>query len=298
MKKLMAIVAVSAGLGFISGPAFAADPVAEACGISGVISAFGTLSSTDGSYNDGEGNSLGAIAKMNNCNVFGTGLNVQSDAYAEYADATDGDIDAYDSSSFGTVSHLYWRDSDRFAIGVLYGSGYIKESYSGEKNGINGVIGADAHLYLDNITLAAQGAYWNNFDMESSGAYVDIDNAWEVSLEGRYFATENLKLAARVSYDANETTTCECDWGAFRFGGGAEYKFDSVPLSLFASYTRVEGEIGTDFTSSDNEDSNIFKFGLSLHVNQNTLLAEDRYGASFSTPYVDPWTNISNAYYR
>jgi hypothetical protein len=29
-----------------------------------------------------------------------------------------------------------------------------------------------------------------------------------------------------------------------------------------------------------------------------TLLAEDRYGASFSTPYVDPWTNISNPYYR
>jgi len=298
MKKLMTIVAICAGTGFISGSAFAADVVTEACGISGVISAFGTLNSTDGSYNDGEGNSFGAVGKMNMCNVFGTGLNVQSDVYAEHANATGGDIEDYDATSFGSVSHLYWRDSDRFAIGVLYGSGYFKESYTDEKNGINGVIGADAHIYLDNMTLAAQGAYWNNFDTESSSATADIDNAWEVSLEGRYFATENLKLTARISYDENETTTCTCDWAAFRFGGGAEYKFDSVPLSLFASYTRVEGKIGTDNTDPDNEDSNIFKFGLSLHVNQNTLVAEDRNGASFSTPYVDPWTNISNAYYR
>ena len=60
----------------------------------------------------------------------------------------------------------------------------------------------------------------------------------------------------------------------------------------------MEGEIGTDDPDLDNEDSYIFKLGLSLHVNQNTLLAEDRYGASFSTPYVDLWMNISNAYYR
>lgn len=298
MKKLMAIAAVSAGMGFIGGPALAADPVAENCGISGVISAYGALSSTRGSYSDGDGHGLGGFGKMNVCNVFGTGLNVQSDIYAEYAEATDRDLDGEDATSFGSVSHLYWRESDSYAIGVLYGSGYFKESYSGEKDGINGVIGADAHLYLGNITLAAQGAYWNNFDTESSNAFADIDNAWEVSLEGRYFATENLKLTARVSYDANETSGCTCDWGAFRFGGAAEYKFDSFPLSLFASYTRVEGEIGTDYVDPDNEDSNIFKFGLSLHLNQNTLLAEDRYGASFSTPYVDPWTNISNSYYR
>jgi hypothetical protein len=299
MKKLVAIAVVTAGIGFFSAPAFAADPVAETCGISGVISSYSLLGWTNGaSDRHGDGYGAGVAGKVNTCDVFGTGLNMQSDVYAEYSEVTGGNyFDGYNATSIGSVNHLYWRDPDSFAFGVLFGLNHFAESYSDEPDGIDAVIGADAHLYFGNLTLATQAAYWNNFSTEGSDAYADIDEAWEVSLEGRYFVTDNLKLTARASYDWNTCDENNCGygpWDAYRFGGGAEYQFDGSPLSFFANYTRVEGSI----EHGANLDSDIVKFGLSLHLNQDTLRAEDRNGASFSTPYVDSWTNVTNAVWR
>ena len=292
MKKLIAIAGVIAGLGFVCGPTFAADPVVEACGISGLVSSYGLFASTGG-IDDGKGYGVGVAGKVNVCDVFGSSLNWQSDVYAEYSDATGGDFDGYNATSIGSVDHLYWRDPNSYAFGVLFGVNNFSESYTSANDGIDAVIGADAHLYFGNLTLAAQAAYWNNFGTESSTATADIDNAWEVSMEGRYFMTDNFKLTGRVSYDYNNSTSSGEKWDGWRFGGGAEYQFDSTPLSVFANYTRVEGTI-----YGDNMDSDIFKFGLTLHLNQNTLMAEDRNGASFSTPFVDTWTNVGVSWYR
>lgn len=294
MKKLAACVALSAISLFAQGPAFAADPTASSCGISGVISSYSLLGSTYEEY-EGDGYGMGISGKVNSCEVFGTSLNLQSDVYAEYAVADDGDFDGYNAVSIGSVNHLYWRDPDSYALGILFGLNHFGESYSDYGDGIDAVIGADAHIYFGNFTLAAQAAYWNNFKTEeSSDAFADIDEAWDLSLEGRYFLTDNFKLTGRVSYDFNDSTFVDYyKRYSFRFGGGAEYQFESFPMSIFASYTRVEGD-----TDDYVMDSDIVKFGMSIHLNQDTLFAEDRNGASFSTPYVDPWTNISNAYLR
>ena len=294
MKNLIAIAAIALSLMPGSGAALAADPVAETCGMSGLFSVYGLLGSTIlRSAQDGDGDGVGAVGKVNLCNIFGSSLNLQSDLYAEYSRMTDGDMEGTHATSVGSVNHLYWRDPDSFALGVLFGVNQFDESYTEDDNGIDAVIGADAHLYLGSFTLAAQGAYWNNFDSEDEGASADIDKAWEVSLEGRFFLTENFKLTGRVSYDYNNETTADEEWDAWRFGGSAEYQFESTPVSVFAGYTRVEGTI-----YGDNMDSDIFKAGLTLHLNQDTLMAEDRNGASFSTPSVDSFTNVGVAWYR
>lgn len=294
MKSLIVVVTLATGIGFINGTAYAADPVTDTCGISGLVSSYGLLGwTTLRSNQDSDGYGVGIAGKVNVCNVFGSSLNMQSDVYAEYSDITDGDMEGYNATSIGSVNHLYWRDPDSFAFGILFGTSHFAESYTDENDGINALIGADAHFYLGNFTLAAQGAYWNNFDTESSSASADIDEAWEVSAEGRYFLTDNFKLTGRVSYDYNLSVESDEKWKAWRFGGGAEYQFDSTPLSVFANYTRVEGDI-----YGDNMDSDIIKAGFTLHLNQDTLMAEDRNGASFSTPYVDSWTNAGVAWYR
>lgn len=292
MNKLVIAAASTLGLMLTGSPAIAADPVVDTCGWSGVIGVYGELGSTSGEY-DGKGKGIGAYAKSNICDLFGTGLNLQSDYYGATTKASSGDFEDYKSTTFGSVSHLYYRD-DGMALGILAGSGKLYDTYwDGYDFDLIGVVGADAQLYLDQVTLAGQFAYWHVLGGSSDNGG-QTESAYQVSGEARYFATDNLKLSGRLAYDWSEGEEyCTCVWKAVSFGGGAEYQFDSSPISLFANYTRIEGTI-----DGYNMDDNVFKAGLAVHINSNSLLSEDRHGASFSTPMIDNWSNLSVAYWR
>ena len=270
-------------------PALAADPVVDTCGMRGVIGAYGALGSSSGNI-DSDVEGLGLYGKANFCDVLGTGLNDQTDVYGEFdkADNSAFGIVHPKSHSFGYVSHYYYRN-DNYALGILSGMGqHTDKVFFGDESKILGVIGLDAHVYLDQLTLAGQFAYWDALGKKS---FFKIGEAYEVSGEARYFLTDNFKLTGRLAYDWNTTIPDAYPWHGVSFGAGAEYQLDAYPVSIFANYTRTDGKITGNGFNVD-QDSDVFKAGIVVHFNSNSLISEDRNGPTFATPMIDPWASL------
>lgn len=263
--------------------------------MSGVVGGYGIIgSASDYVETDAEG--FGLFGKINFCDLFGTSINVQSGAYGEFDNAKGG-FGPYDpkSDSFGYVSHYYYR-SDDFAVGLLSGLGQISDDiFFGNESEILGVVGLDAHAYLDRLTIAGQFAYWDTLTKNSE--FWQIKDGYQVSGELRYFLSDDIKLTGHVAYDKYTDESGLYPWKAFSYGAGAEYKFTDFPVSLFADYTRIEGKVGNS-TIGDNIDSDIFKGGLAIHFNNDSLISEDRNGPSFATPMIDTWSNLLSTSWR
>lgn len=288
MKRIGVGIAIAVCVSFT--PAQAADPVVETCEMSGVVGGYGVLgSASDYIETDVEG--LGLFGKINFCNVFGTGINVQSGAYGEFVEAKDYfEPNDAKADSYGYVSHYYYRTDD-FAAGLLSGLGQVSDDiYVGNQSETMGVIGLDVHAYVDRLTLAGQFAYWST--LNDNDHISQIKEAYQASGELRYFATDNLKLVGHLTYDWSANEGDEFPWEAISYGAGAEYLFDAFPVSIFADYTRIEGKIGSDAIGFDHMDSDLFRAGLAIHFNSDSLISEDRNGPSFADPKIDPLQNL------
>ena len=153
-----------------------------------------------------------------------------------------------------------------------------------------GVIGLDAHAYVDRLTLAGQFAYWDTLSNNSDSS--QIKDAYQVSGELRYFPTNNLKLVGHLAYDWSSNEYDHYPWEAVSYGAGAEYLFDAFPVSVFADYARIDGKMGSDSIGFSHMDSDLFRAGLAIHFNSDSLISEDRNGPSFKTPMIDPLQNF------
>ena len=269
-------------------PALAADPVADICAMSGVIGGYGVMGSSSGNI-DSDAEGFGLYGKANFCNVLDTGLNDQTDVYGEFDNAHH-DFGPYNpkSHSFGYVSHYYFGNNN-YALGLLSGVGQHDDKvFFGDESKMLGVVGLDAHAYLDQLTLAGQFAYWDALGKKS---FFKIGEAYEVSGEARYFLTDNFKLTGRLAYDWNTTVSDAYPWHGVSYGAGAEYQFDEFPVSIFANYTRTDGKI-TGHGNNVDQESDLFKAGIAIHFNNNSLKSEDRNGPTFATPMIDPWASL------
>ena len=258
--------------------------------MSGVVGGYGVLGSASG-YIETDAGGFGLFGKINFCNVFDTGINVQTGVYAEFVETEDYfEPNDAKSDSYGYVSHYYYRTDD-FAVGLLSGLGQTSDDiYFGSESEILGVVGLDAHAYLDRFTFAGQFAYWDTLSKNSDTW--QIKEAYQASGELRYFPTDNLKLVGHLAYDWSSNEGDEYPWEAISYGAGAEYLFDAFPVSIFADYTRIEGKIGSDAIGFDHMDSDLFRAGLAIHFNSGSLISEDRNGPSFANPKIDPLQNL------
>lgn len=295
MRKLMIV----AGLTLASNSAFAADPSSADCQFSGVVgmySHYGELSG-DGS---GTGEGFAGFGKINTCDFFGTGINVQTDIYGETDNlraryVVGGPALDNTSRALGEVSHYYYRNQD-LAFGVLSGTSLLSNnSQKGGGTDFLSVLGLDGQVYFERMTLTAQFAYWNSFGKTKDW---QIDDAYQVAGEARYFAADDLKLIAHATYQGSGSTGGRWPLTALTVGGGAEYKFEQTPISVFADYSHVMGKLDGGLGADKDVNSDLFSVGFALHFGQGTLLSEDRTSASFATPMIDNWTNISPALYR
>lgn len=287
--KIGTATALALGLSF--SPALAADPVViDTCNRSGVIGAYGELGSTI-DYFETDIQGLGGYAKINFCDVLGTGLDVQTGAYAEYLQSdSDFGPGTPEAGNLGYVSHYYYRNED-LALGVLSGLGLtFDDIFRGNQSEITSVIGLDAHAYVDRLTIAGQFAYWTTLSDNDDNS--QLKDAYQVSGELRYFPMDNLKLVGHVAYDWASNEFDRFPWKAVSFGAGAEYQFDAYPVSVFADYTRTEGKMGSDSIGFSNMDSDQFRAGLAIHFNSDSLFTEDRTGPSFKSPVIDPLQNF------
>lgn len=298
MKAVLTAAAAAGMAVAIAGTAIAADVTRPAavraplvqgpgpCTLSGVGGFYGLWGKASNYYTS-SGAGLGGYGKANLC---AGGHGVQLDTYGEVISGTSGDFYDYNDAQFGGVAHLYARDANH-AFGAIVGIEHQFNSYEDYNPGMLGVFGADAHLYLGNITLAGQAVYFKSFGQDPNS--YDPEHGWTVSAEARFFSSPNVKWTGLLGFHSDVDMSNVYTANDFFYGIGGEVQFAGSPFSLFANVTRHQNVI-----EGDKLPTTVVRLGGAVHFNQPTLLAEDRNGASFSTPFIDSFTNLANGYYR
>jgi hypothetical protein len=177
------------------------------------------------------------------------------------------------------AAHLSWRDPKSYLLGVFGGVSGSNTGIHGQKWGLMG--GAEAQVYIDNVTLFGQLGY----------ADLQLDNSLDSGFRGlfgnvgaRYFLNDDAMVQAQVGYGRSPDFYEDLgDGGGTISNVGALAKvrlFDSMPLYGFAEYNYSHYEANTEDSASEH----IGLLGLSYAFGANNLIQNDRYGATLSAP--------------
>jgi hypothetical protein len=228
---------------------------------------------------------------------FSTQVDVQAEgtSYRVSDGLSSGHISAH---SYLVGGHASWRDSQRGLIGLFAAAGDAGGAFQPAVR--HGLIGAEGQLYWNQFTLYLQGGYNTSIGSISSFGVDDI-TAWFVRATGRYFITPNVMLEGTVHY-SNGTI----GWGSLLGFGDQGYdtllwqakveaRLGPHPFSVFAKYqgSRTDYDtirISSDITVDEKVTDHRFLFGLRLYMGENTLLSNDRKGATLDiiAPLADP----------
>ena len=265
---LLATVATSTALA--AGPTVETLPVAAEDyspmpGISGHLEVYGAgYLATDGDHEEWVWG-LGGIGRVNV--PFDERWNFQGDAMIDHNEMDGGSVTGL--SGFG---HVYWRDPNSHAIGIVGGITELIVSADGgdTEDAQLFSIGPEAQVYLDNITVYGQASYTL---AEADGNSMDIFNLRGV---GRYFFNPNLRLDGEVGF-----SWVDGDGDSVDIWSGATqltYRLANSPVALFGRYN-------IDNLSSGGDDLWVHTFmaGFRTTFGAKTLLEEDRYGATMDT---------------
>jgi hypothetical protein len=181
------------------------------------------------------------------------GMSVQGDVY--------GSSFSNKESTFGAAVHLALRDANRGAIGVMGSLGH--RSFDRFHT-----LAVEGQLYMGNITLYGQVGMTGFTDCSG------CDRGEYAAFQGRFFLNPDTVLKGDVAFASNVADNSE---SLFRLGAEIEHKPMGMPVSLYA-----RGMFDTlDTGGGRGRRSSQFMFGVKLFVNEPTLLAGDRRGATF-----------------
>lgn len=172
---------------------------------------------------------------------------------------------------YGGAIHGYWRDPSSYALG-----GFATFTrYGGDIGGpkiYNFTVGPEAQAYFGNVTVYGQ-IYYGQLRANGESEHYD---QWGGRAVVRYFAQDNLRFDGELGFarlsgfgDHLDTITAALQ---------ANYRFSGTPFSVFGRYQ-------LDHMSVASTDLNIHKYviGLRASFGSNTLLEEDRNGATMDT---------------
>lgn len=181
-------------------------------------------------------------------------------------------------SSFDGALHGFYREADKFLVGGFVQIGRDELSYgsSDEANVDRAYVGGEAQVYLDNLTLYGQ-AGMQQFESGSGSPSIGL-SGWFVNGEARYFLTPNLRIEARAGFSTLDIDIASMTFDTASVGVGIEYKFDSLPVSLFAKYDYTTTSV--DVTPSPTQSDHRFLVGARFALGEDSLLDRDRNGAS------------------
>jgi opacity protein-like surface antigen len=287
LEGLMRLLVTVASAFAIAGPALAADvyvPVAEqfpeayfegnkAAGYIGVHYGFAWLNYAEDREN---------ISRPTEVNLFGVAGrgNLPFAPNSMFNLQIDGTADTVFTSgrSFGTpieaTGHLYYRDPQRFSAGAFGTYGVA------EGNNIWGG-GLEGQYFFDRVTAYAQGGY------RTIDAGVG-NNEWYVRGIGRWFPTDNLRLEGEIGYAwlSIEDNPTDRTLNTLFWTATAEYRFDHMPLGVFAQYrgaSYYHDQAPALFPNA----YNAAVFGVRAHLGSDNLIDNDRRGASYDTRPLD-----------
>jgi hypothetical protein len=190
-------------------------------------------------------------------------------------------------SGLGIGAHVYRRDAD-----FLYGGFFSIGDSSG---GRLVTAGLEGQTYWDKVTLYTQASYSTAIQGVLQENNTD---SWNLHAEARYFYTDNIVFSGGLgaslahknwSWDAYNYNTN--NGGILQWDLRAEYLLDEGPLGLFAAYqgSNITWHQRWSYLATNKAlyRNNAIMLGLRFYFGQNSLLANDRSGASLKD--YNPW---------
>jgi hypothetical protein len=241
---------------------YAPDPV------SGYLEVFGGIGGWT-YYEDGDTQDSGSITRLGGAGRLNWWVSpawsVQGDVYGSGFDY-DGDAG---NPALGIAGHVTLRDPNSHALGVMFSVGHTALIDDPNRWG---TLAVEGQLYMGNTTLYGQAG--RVFSLGDCCG--DDPGIWYAALQGRYFITPNFAAIGDLGFaHFSEPSSGDTD-NIFRWGAGLEYKPDTMPVSMFARYQGEYHDVQSSWEFTVHE----FLAGVKLFVNQPTLLANDRHGAT------------------
>lgn len=287
--RLLATLAASAALATFATSAALADP-------SGYVGISGGLDNLKISYGGdsetADGSALQFLAS--GVYMFTPVLGVQGDIRAAFRTYEQDELEIEDTSLDGAV-HGFYREEDQFLVGAFFqfgGNQLSSDMY--ELDVSRKYAGAEAQVYLDNLTLYGQlGLQQSDLSQEDLSLPMD---GWFGSVEARYFLTPDLRIEAHVGASVNEISYLfeTATLTTVNVGIGAEYKLENLPVSLFATYDLHSTTADYDSLPGDSPtfDEHRLLVGVKFAIGEESLYDRDRSGASLK-PVESTFQNFS-----
>lgn len=187
------------------------------------------------------------------------------------------DIGDITTTSIDGALHGFYREADKFLVGGFIQFGRDSVAFDGVEAGEidRAYIGGEAQVFVENLTLYGQAGMQQ---YQSNGGLDFGMDGWFGSLEARYFLTPDLRIEARVGLSTLDLGLLDISATTLTAGVGAEYRFDTLPVSVFARYDFAQTSY--DFDPSPAIDSHRVTVGARFGIGEDSLLDRDRNGAS------------------
>ena len=223
-------------------------------------------------------------------------FSIQTDFKYEYnSNAFTDDYDLFGPRYGGQGAiHFTWRDPSSFLFGVVGGAG---RSNFGALDLDYGFVGLEGQVYLNDVTLYAQGGAIN-YDPRNRDTSGQFDNGYFGRAVVRWFIDDASRLQLEGTY---LTADFSGDYGEIDiFSAGARYDFSLTgfpvfgDLPLFVAYrgTFRDSCVGSREAGMSDVVDHAFMIGSSYSFSGG-LIAVDRQGATLDTPY---FTNACSYY--
>jgi len=289
MKKT--ILATSAALIALAAPAGAADLHTErqlGLIVSGVVDQWTGVQIIDDGVGDDTVFTNGGEGRLSL--PLGDNLSIQSDVKYEYnSNAFEGPFenDVFGPRySFQGATHFSWRDPSSFLLGVFGGAGVT--AFGPPKHDVR-FVGGEAQIYLDNITLYAQGGYVDYNLRPGSPIPVAplVDDGLFARGVLRWFMTTDSRIQIEGTYANLDLTGGNGE--AEVFSAGARYDFTVAGLPVIGDtpfYVAYRGTFRDNCNFGDDVNDHTFMVGTSYSFSGD-MLTVDRQGATLDTPNFD-----------
>ena len=231
-------------------------------------------------------------------------FSIQVDAQAEgtqYGVPREVIFDPILSSRFSTLSYLVgghanWRNSQSGLLGIFGAVGDAAgnrntSAFFGNSSGVRHALGGlEGQVYWNALTLYGQAGYDRTFDFGNSATISDV-HAWFARATARYFFLPNFMIEGTGQYSRGTIAFSQfpgfippdTGFDMWKAALKAEWKPDTLPFSVFGKYEYNRTNYDQNlfmFTPRERVSENRLTVGLRIYLGQNTLLANDRTGAT------------------
>jgi hypothetical protein len=213
-------------------------------------------------------------------------FSTQFDLEGAAAFISDDEDDPYAGSVVGAV-HASFRDPSGWLFGGFAGGGAAWPE--DEETGHLWFAGIESQLYLNNFTLYGQAGYLDSIEADGDDSDT-FHNAWFVRGVARYFVGPNTMLQGEIAYaQGDQDSSSKKDMDIIAWGAEVEHSLSAMPVSLFAAYEGAHYDNGHPGGDTGRFVEHTGLAGIKFRFGTDTLLDNDRLGATLDTPRFGRW---------